>query len=184
MHGAVLVRRRLDGVELLHVVGHDDAGHRALVDGDAHGAVHHVAHLRRHGDRLHVFGGDVLEQALQVDLLLVVAAERRARLLADDGDHRLVVRLRVVEPVEQVDRAGAGGRHAHADLAGELRVAAGHERGQFLVARLDELHLVAGAVERAHQPVDAVARIAEDTTHAPLAQPLEEVVAGGLGHSQ
>ena len=60
---------------------------------------------------------------MQVDLLLVVAAERRARLLADDRDHRLVVELRVVEAVQEVDRAGPAGREADADLAGELRVA-------------------------------------------------------------
>ena len=93
--------------------------------------------------------GDVLEERQQVDLLLVVAAERGARLLADDGDHRLVVELRVVEAVQQVDGAGAGGGDAHADLAGELGVAAGHEGGHLLVARLDELGVAVGAVERA-----------------------------------
>ena len=65
-------------------------------------------------------GGDVLEQRLQVDFLLVVRADRRARLLADDGDHRHVVHLGVVQPVQQMDRARAGGRVAEPDLAGEL----------------------------------------------------------------
>jgi hypothetical protein len=39
-------------------------------------------------------------------------------------------------------------------------------------------------VERAHQAVDAIARVAEDAAHTPLAQSREEVVAGGLRHSQ
>ena len=65
---------------------------------------------------------DVLEQRDQVDLLLVVAAERRARLLADDRDDRRVVELRVVEAVQEVDRARPRGGEADADLAGELRV--------------------------------------------------------------
>ena len=56
---------------------------------------------------LHVLAGDVLEQRDEIDLLLVVAAERRARLLADDRDHRLVIELGVVEAVEQMDRARA-----------------------------------------------------------------------------
>jgi len=47
----------------------------------------------------------VLEQRVQVDLLLVVAAQRAERLLADDRHHRLMVELCVVEAVEQVDRA-------------------------------------------------------------------------------
>ena len=64
-----------------------------------------------------------LNSVTQVDLLLVVAADRGARLLADDRDDRLLVELRVVEAVQEVDRARAGGREADADLAGELRVA-------------------------------------------------------------
>ena len=100
----------------------------------------------------------VLEQRLEVDLLLVVGAERHPLLLADDRDDGRVVELRVVEAVQQVDRARPGGRHADADLAGELRVAARHERGHLLVARLDELGIAVGAVERAEEAVDAVAR--------------------------
>ena len=50
----------------------------------------HLLGRRRH---LHVLVRDVLEQRQQVDLLLVVAAERGARLLADDGDDRLMVQL-------------------------------------------------------------------------------------------
>ena len=182
--GAVLVRRALHRFELLHVVRDDDAGYRALVDGDAHRPVHHMADLCRDGDRLDVLGGHVLEQAVQVHLLLVIAAERRARLLADDGHHRLMVRFGVVEAVQQVDRTGSRGGHAHAEVAGELGVAAGHERGEFFMACLDELHLVAGPVECAHQAVDAVSRIAEDAPHPPLPQSLEQVIAGSDGHSQ
>ena len=123
----------LDRVHLLHVVRHDDAGDGALGQRDADRAVDQVADLRGVASHLHVLVRHVLEQREQVDLLLVVAAERRARLLADDRDDRLVVELGVVEAVQQVDRARARGREADADLAGELRVAAGHERGHLLV---------------------------------------------------
>ena len=53
-----------------------------------------------------VLARDVREQRLQVDLLLVGAAHRAALGLADDRDDGHVVQLGVVEPVEQVDRAG------------------------------------------------------------------------------
>jgi hypothetical protein len=66
-----------------------------------------VPHLLGIGDHVHVLVGDVLEEREQVDFLLVVAAERRSCLLADDRDHRLVVELGVVAPVQEVDRAGA-----------------------------------------------------------------------------
>ncbi|MGW3266207.1 hypothetical protein [Streptomyces sp. NPDC001056] len=52
--------------------------------------------------------GDAREEAPEVCFLLVVGAEREPFLLADDGDHGLVGRLGVVQPVEQRD--GAGGR--------------------------------------------------------------------------
>src|SRR5205814_1716812 len=84
-----------------------------------------------------------------IDLLLIVAAQRRHRLLADDRHDRLVVELGVVEAVQQMDRSGPGRGDADADLAGELRVATRHERGHLLVARLDELGVAACAVGRA-----------------------------------
>src|SRR5690606_40480336 len=62
-------------------------------------------------------GGDVLEQRLEVDLLLVAAAHGAAGGLPDDGHDGHVVEFGVVEPVEQVDRAGPGGGGADADAA-------------------------------------------------------------------
>ncbi len=65
-----------------------------------------MADLRRRACLLHEGAGDILEQVREVGFLLVVATERRARLLADNGEHRLVVEPRIVQPVEQVDGAG------------------------------------------------------------------------------
>ena len=88
---------------------------RALGQRDAHRAVDQVAHLRRRRcTSARTRAATSLKSVDEVDLLLVVAAERGARLLADDRDHRLVVELGVVEAVEQVDGAGAGGRQADA----------------------------------------------------------------------
>ena len=90
---------------------------RALGERDADRAVDEVADLRRVDAICDVLAATSLNSDWQVDLLLVVRAERGARLLADDRDHRLVVELGVVEAVEQMDRAGARGRDADADLA-------------------------------------------------------------------
>ena len=62
--------------------------------------------LRRRAGRLHVFAGDVLEEHLQVDLLLIAAADRAAGLLPDDRHHRLMIEPGVVEPVEKMDAPG------------------------------------------------------------------------------
>ena len=90
---------------------------RALGERDADRPVQHVGQLLGNRDHLHVLAGDVLEQAEQVDFLLVGAAHGAAAGLPDDRDHRDVVELGVVQAVEQVDRARARGRHADADVA-------------------------------------------------------------------
>ena len=133
------VRRRRFGAFHLQVVGDDHARRRSLGERYPHGSVDEVADLTRLERHLDVLVRHVLEQAEQVDLLLVVAAQTKPGLLADDRDHRLMVELRVVEPVQEVDRARPGGCQADARLARELRVRAGHERRHLLVANLDEL---------------------------------------------
>ena len=58
---AMLLRRRLDSIHLLHVVRHDYARHTALGFGDAHSAVDQLADLRRLCRHVDVFTGDILE---------------------------------------------------------------------------------------------------------------------------
>ncbi len=168
VNGAVGVRRCRHGWFHLQVVGDDHAGDGALGERDPHGAVDQVTDLAGLGGHLDVLVRDVLVEGGEVDLLLVVAAEAEPGLLADDRYDRLVVELGVIEPVEQVDRAGAGGGEAHAGFAGELGVGAGHEGGHLLVANLDELGAVLCAAEGAHDAVDAVAGITVDAFHSPL----------------
>jgi hypothetical protein len=51
------------------------------------------------------------------------------------------------------------------------------------VADLEELDLVAELVERAEDPVDAVARVPVDARHSPLAQAPQDEGADVLRHS-
>jgi hypothetical protein len=169
---AVLARRGLHRVQGLQVVRHDDAGRAALGPGNTESPVDQVPHLLGAGGHVHVFPGDVLEQRHQVDFLLVVRAQRGALLLADDGDHRLVVELGVVQAVEQVDGARSGRRDAHAHFARVFGVGARHQGGEFLVAGLHELdavRLVFLFAHRVHDAVDGVPGVAEQAFHAPVA---------------
>ena len=75
-----------------------------------------------------------------------MAGQCGARLLPDDRQHRLMIGLRVVEAVQEVDGAGAGGGQADAEIPGEFGVAAGHECGHLLVLYLNEFEAVAGAL--------------------------------------
>ena len=135
-----------------------------------------MAHLRGHGRHVDVLTCDVLEQRKQVDFLLVIAAERSALLLADDRHDGLMIRFSVVESVQKMDRAGAGGREAHTDFSRELRVRARHEGRELFMPRLHELDRV-GPAERTHDAVDAVTGITEHAPHAPGVEALEKEVA-------
>jgi hypothetical protein len=129
--------------------------------------------------------GHVREEGRQIDLLLIAAAERHAALLSNDRDDRLTVELRVVEPVQEMDRAGAGRGEADARLARELRVGARHEGRHLLVPHLDELEPLAGrSPEREDDAVDPVAGIPVDPLDTPLTESPEHEVADCLGHRQ
>ncbi len=180
-HVLELVLGRAVGL-LLDVGGDDDGGGRAAGLGGAEGPVEGDGQLLGDVDLGEVLGGDVLEQRLEVDLLLVAAAHGAAGGLADDGDDGHVVEFGVVEPVEQVDRAGPGGGGADADAPGELGVAHGLEGGHLLVAALDEPRLVVGLAEGGDDAVDAVAGVAEYLFDAPFAESPEDVVADCRGH--
>ena len=105
-----------------------------------------------------------------------MASEGRAGLLTDDRHDRLVVELGVVEAVQEMDRSRPRRRQAHADLIRPLGVRAGHQGGRLLVADLDELDALLGALQGAHDPVDAIAGIAVDAVDAPLGEPLNEEI--------
>ena len=113
----------------------------AVTPRDANRAVEHGGKLGRGHHRLHELVRHVFEQRLQIDFLLKIATHGGRRSLAHDGHDWLMVELRIVESVQQMDRARSRSRHAHADLASEFGVPAGHERGHFFVSRLDEVEL-------------------------------------------
>ena len=88
----------------------------------------------------------------------------------------------VVQTGQQMHGSRAGRREADADLATELGVAAGHERGHLLVPDLDQLGIALGPIECAEERVDAVARVAVNATHAPSCEASDESVGYGVGH--
>jgi hypothetical protein len=171
----------LHRIELLHIVWHHDTGHSTLCLRDPQRSIDQVPHLRRRRHHVHILMCHVLEQRGEVHLLLIIAPERGAPLLADDRNHRLVVQLRIVETVEQMNGAGTGGREADPDFPRKLRMAASHE-GRHLVSNLDKLDLILGARQGAHDAVDAIARVTIDPMDPPLIKPLYHKIANRLSH--
>ena len=154
--------------EFEHIRREDQRCGCLLGQGDPDRAVDEIGYLLGHGAHLDVLTADILEQREHVDLLLVRPTHGAAFGLPDQCQYRHVVELGVVEPVEQVDTAGAACGGAHADLSGELRVTDRLKRRHLFVAGLNELGRVVGATPGGQQPVDAVARITEDLSDVPL----------------
>ena len=113
----------------------------AVGKGSAAGLLDDVLDMRGAHDP-HRISGRVHEQFVERDVLLGEGFDQIVVLRAGDREHRLIVELGVVDAVQQVDAAGAGGREADAELAGELGIGAGGECGRLLVPHLDELDLV------------------------------------------
>lgn len=106
MDRAVLTRR-IFVRHVLEIVGQYDCRHAALAECNPDGAVDQMAHLRGGGSLLDKRSGHILDQARQIDFLLIVAAERGARLLAGNGEHRHVIEPRVIEAGDQMRGAGS-----------------------------------------------------------------------------
>ena len=104
MDRPVRARRRLDRLHRGHVVWDDQTRDRALIHRDPHGPVDQVPDLHRRRCHLDVLVCDVFEQRREIDLLLIRAAQSRPRLLTHDRHHRLMIELRVVEAIQEMNR--------------------------------------------------------------------------------
>jgi len=80
-----------------------------------------VGHLIDRGDLL-VEDGYVGKQVFCVDLLVIFRTDITGRNLTGDRNHRRVVHLGIVQPVEQVNRARAGCSHAGSQVSCQFRL--------------------------------------------------------------
>jgi hypothetical protein len=160
-----------------------DVRHPAPREGHAAGERGHVLHVRRSHDALAV-DRDVGEDAVEIDVLLREGADQIVKVMPGDRENRLPVELRVIQPVQQMQPARSGGGKTDAELAGVLRIRAGHERGRLLVPDLNEPDRVLALPERFHDAVDSVARQPEHDLDAPALQHVDEHIRSGFPHHQ
>ena len=73
---------------------------------------------------------------------------------------------------------GPGSGQTNAQLAGEFRIPARHERRGFFMPHLDETDLVLARAQRLHDAVDAIAGKPEDDFHAPIQQSFNQYIGG------
>ncbi len=166
----------------LHVDGDGNVRDRALVDRRADRQLRDCFHVRRAHDAL-VIAGYIHEELVELDVLLRKRAGNVLELHAGNRKHRLLVHLGVVQAVEQVDAAGAGGCKAHAQAAGELSIGAGHKCRRFLVPHVDEANLILCLAQRLHDTVNAVAGQAEDRIDTPVHQLFYQHISSSHHHS-
>src|SRR5581483_9917235 len=114
----------------------------APAEGGAAGEVRHRFDvLRPH--HAGVVDGDVHEKPVEIDVLLGVRVDQVVKMMSGDGQHRLAVELRVIEAVQEMNPARAGGGEANAETAGVLGITAGHEGGRLFMPDLDKTDALA-----------------------------------------
>ena len=123
---------------------------------------HKVVLCDRHGD------------ARNIDLLKGVLADERHTDVAGDGDHGDRVHIRGCNASDQVGRARARGRQAHADLAGRTGIAVCRVRSALLVGGQYVTDAVAILIKRIVNIEDSAARIAENRVDTLLDQGLAQ----------
>jgi hypothetical protein len=149
----------------------------------AAGEVEHVVDVLGAHDPL-VVDGEVREQVVAVVVLQVMGADQVVVGHAADREERHTLESRVEQAVGEVDRARARGGEADPELAREPRIADRRHRPDLLVADVDVAQPVLPRAERLHEPVDPVAREAEDGVDAPFHEAFDEQIRGGVSHAE
>src|SRR5207248_4736296 len=140
----------------LQIHGNGDVRNAAIGERRTAGEIYDVLHVGGAHDAL-VEDGDVHKKLVEGDILLSEGADEVVILQSGDRQNWGLVEFGVVEAVEQVNAAGAGGSEANTQLAGELGVSAGAESGGFLVAHLNETDFFFMGAQSFQDAVDAIA---------------------------
>ena len=138
-------------------------------------------HVRGTHDPL-VVGGDIHEQLVEIDILLIARADQVGKRVARNGKHGLTVALGVIQAVEQVNAARAGRRHANAEISGEFRVAACGEGGCLFVPHLHIFQLALVLSPGIENSVDPVPREGEHGIDSPIQKPFNEQIGNSGRH--
>jgi hypothetical protein len=160
---------------LLHIDRDRDMSHSPPHDCRANRKVRHRLHVRSAHHPL-VVTSDIHEDLVQLDVLLRKRARHIAVLHPGNCQNRLLVHLRVIKPVQQMNPARPRGRKTNTKPPRELGISAGHERSRLLMPHVNEANLVLRFAQRFHHAVDTVAGKPEDRIHAPRNQPLYKYI--------
>ena len=113
------------GFHVLHVHGKSDVSHFSIGERGAASQVHHVLQVRGSHDA-RVVRSHVHEKAVEGDILLGKGVIQIVKGKSGNRQHRLAVELGIIEPVQEMDAARAGGSQTYSQLSRVLGVGAGH----------------------------------------------------------
>src|SRR5581483_2759669 len=186
VHVAGFVSRRpLVFIELLvlYIDRSGDVRNASAGQSASDGQFRYVSGMCRAHDAL-VVDGDVFKQLVERHILLRVRSNQVVKLQAGDRQDRLAVHLGVIQAIQQMDSAGAGGGDTNAEFAGEFRVAASHEGSGFFMPYLDEANFVLYFPEGFDKAVDAVSGKSEDCIDAPVHECFYDNIASCFCHAR
>src|SRR6476660_6371297 len=100
-----------------------------------------------------------------------MGANQVMELEASNRQHRLMIELRVIEAVEEMNPTRTGSCEANSEPAGKLGVGTCHECGCLFVTYLDKTDLVLTLAQRFYYSVDSVSGQAKNDLNTPVDQP-------------
>src|SRR3569832_1126723 len=104
---------------VLQIVRQHDRRHGPFRQRDACRPINQMSHLGWRRGLRDKGAGDILEHRNELEFLLILSAARIARLLADNGEHRLVVLLRILKSGRELRGARPRRRNANTETPKE-----------------------------------------------------------------
>ena len=153
----------------------------ALLDRGLHRELGDERHLGRARDGAYVRAA-VGEDLLGCGLLEVVASDLVARDVRRDREDRSAVPLAVVEPVEEMQAAGAGRAEHRSGSSRNLRCRTGRKSACLFVADMDELDLGSVPTHRVDDWVRGITHDPEDMGDPGPHHQVDEGLRNGLRH--
>src|ERR1700722_685960 len=99
MDGAMFMRRLFYGRHFLEIVWQDNTGDSAHHGCDTECPVYQMSDLFGNGSHKNKFVSYIFKQVYKINFLLVSSPQRTPRLLADDGNHRLMIHFCIIESI-------------------------------------------------------------------------------------
>jgi hypothetical protein len=174
--GGRRIGRRLQG----DVARDDHDGHATLADRFVDGDLENPRHLFGAGDQLAIMTA-FLEKRLRVCLLEITAADLGRGDVGGDAEHRDPRAMTIEQSIDEVQIAGSAAACADGEFSRQMRLGAGRECGDLLMAYVEPLDL-AVAAHGIGQSIEAVADDAIDALDTRGSQRFHELVSNDLCH--